>query len=103
MAKKAKQNKQSETPQATMQVHPIIETGVTLVKFLVIFTAIAVFLLSIMAHARWYAVAFRTSLAMLVVGFFGWLINWIISKWVIAYEIQRLEEESKSSQNSDKW
>lgn len=86
-----------------INVHPIIEMGVTIVKILVLVTAIIVSITSLMAHARWYSIALRTGLAMLVVGFFGWIINWMISKWVIAYEIQKFEEENKASSAMDNW
>ncbi len=83
----------SDAPMANQNVHPVLEAGVTLTKILVLIIASLIFLLSIQAGAEWYDIALRTSLAIIVVGLFGWYINWMLGKWIVSYEIKKLENE----------
>ena len=91
MAKKGKGQK--NIPGNKMNVHPVIEAGVIMVKILVLFTAAIVFFVSLMANAEWYDIAIRTSLSMIVVGLLGWYANWMLGKWVLSYELNKYEEE----------
>jgi uncharacterized membrane protein len=98
MAKVRKANK-IKYQKNKQNIHPILEVGVILIKLLVIITAGSVFLISLSAGAEWYTITIRTSLAMIVVGLIGWYINWILGKWVLVYEMRRLEEERNQTNN----
>jgi hypothetical protein len=78
----------------------VIEAGVIVVKILVLFTAIIVFMVSLLANAEWYEIAIRTSLAIIAIGFVGWFGNWILGKWVLRYELKKYEEEIKQQQEN---
>jgi hypothetical protein len=78
-----------------LNVHPIIEAGVIAVKILVLFTALIVFVISLMANAEWYDILIRTSLAMIIIGLLGWYANWILGKWVLKYELEQFEKERR--------
>jgi uncharacterized membrane protein len=94
MAKaKNHKDKKQESHVNQLNVHPVIEAGVIVVKILVLFTAAIVFFVSLMANAKWYAIGIRTSLAMISVGLLGWVANWILGKWVLKYELNKYEEE----------
>jgi hypothetical protein len=100
MTKNKNSNSTNNSRKNGNNVHPVIEAGVIIVKLLVLVTALVVFSTSFMAHAEWYTIAVRTILAMLVVGYLGWYINWMLGKWVITYEMKKFEENNKLS--SDK-
>ena len=99
MAKK--KNKKKESVSQQLNVHPVIEAGVIVVKILVLVTAAIVFLISLMANAEWYEVAIRTSIAMMSIGLVGWFGNWILGKWVLSYELQKYEEEKRLEQEQE--
>jgi hypothetical protein len=84
---------QNQTAMANPKVHPVLEAGVTLTKILILITAGLVFLFSLQAGAEWYDVAIRTSLAIIVVGLLGWYINWKLGKWIISYEMNKLQKD----------
>lgn len=88
--KKGKNEKSHVNP---LNVHPVVEAGVIVVKILVLFTAAIVFFVSLMANAEWYTIGIRTSMAMILVGLLGWFANWILGKWVLEYELNKFEEE----------
>ena len=93
MAEKKSKNKKSEN---RLNVHPVIEAGVIVVKILVLVTAAIVFFLSLMANAVWYVIAIRTSIAMIAIGLVGWFGNWILGKWVLEYELLKYENKQKN-------
>ena len=95
MAEKKSKNKKSEN---RLNVHPVIEAGVIVVKILVLGIAAIVFLVSLLANAEWYEIAIRTSIAMVMIGFVGWFGNWTLGKWVLSYELKKYEEEKRAEQ-----
>ena len=90
----AKQKNKGNKSGNQLNVHPVIEAGVIVVKILVLVTASIVFMVSLMANAVWYVIAIRTSLAMISIGLVGWFGNWILGKWVLSYELNKFEEEN---------
>jgi hypothetical protein len=84
---------QNQTAIANPKVHPVLEAGVTLVKILILITAGIVFLISLQAGAEWYDVAIRTSLTIVVVGLLGWYINWMLGKWIVSYEMNKIQDD----------
>ncbi|MBI9047896.1 MAG: hypothetical protein JEZ00_00635 [Anaerolineaceae bacterium] len=96
MAGKVSKSKNShQSKNKGMNVHPVIEAGVAVVKILVLVSAALVFVISLMAHAEWYAIAIRTSLTMILVGLLGWYANWMLGKWVLKYEMKKFEEQDR--------
>jgi hypothetical protein len=83
----------NQTVIANPKVHPVLEAGVTLTKILILITAGIVFMISLQAGAEWYDVAIRTSLTIILVGLLGWYINWMLGKWIISYEMNKMQKE----------
>jgi hypothetical protein len=90
MAQKGNKEANKHRKSQQVNVHPVLEAGVIFVKIIVLFTAGLVLALSVQAGAEWYDIAFRTALAMIVVGLLGWYANWMLGKWIVTYETNKL-------------
>jgi hypothetical protein len=67
-------------------------------NILIIGVSLIIALISIMAKAVWMDVFIRTGASILILGFLGWVINWLFGKYIITAKFQELKEQASEEE-----
>jgi uncharacterized membrane protein (UPF0182 family) len=88
---------------STVQIPLLMEVSLSVTGIVVALSAGAAALSSIFARAPMMVVLFRTAITVLVVGLIGFLINWLIGKFLIKATLEKFSEElvSRSAEAVD--
>jgi len=69
------------------------EVTLTGTKILVLVVTLAVITLSIVAKVSWWVIILRAGVSILVLGFLGYLFNWIFGKYLVDAKLVELREK----------
>lgn len=87
----------------TVHIPLLSEACLTLTAVIVVLSAGGAAIASLMARAPMLVVLMRTGVTILVVGLLGFLINWLIAKYLVVSTVEKLEEEmtARASESED--
>lgn len=83
-------------PASTVQIPLLLEASLTVTGIVVALSAGVAAISSMLARAPMMVVLFRTAITVLIVGLLGFLINWLIGKFLIKATLEKLSEELAS-------
>lgn len=71
------------------------EVGFTVTKILVLVVTLLVITLSIVAKVEWWIIILRAGVCVLLLGFLGYLLNWLLGKYLVEAKLAELKEKKE--------
>lgn len=81
---------------SSVQIPLLSEVSLTVTGIIIAISAGGAAIAAVLARAPMMIVLFRTGITILVVGLLGYLINWLIGKYLIKSTLEKFSEELES-------
>jgi len=63
-------------------------------KLVIILVTVAVATIAIFVKANWFEVILRSGVTVLVLGFMGWIVNWLFGKFLLEAKFEEMKEQT---------
>jgi hypothetical protein len=80
-------------PASTVQIPLLLEVSLIVTGIVVALSAGGAAIAALLARAPMLVILFRTGITILVVGLFGFLINWLVGRYLIRTTLEKFSEE----------